>query len=36
MNFDYDLDEFSITTAREKAVDFSAPYYDVDRGRSSR
>jgi polar amino acid transport system substrate-binding protein len=28
-NFDYDLDEFSITAAREKAVDFSAPYYDV-------
>jgi polar amino acid transport system substrate-binding protein len=28
-DFDYDLDEFSITTAREKAVDFSAPYYDV-------
>jgi polar amino acid transport system substrate-binding protein len=28
-NFDYDLDEFSITKAREKAVDFSAPYYDV-------
>ncbi|HWB65551.1 MAG TPA: transporter substrate-binding domain-containing protein [Mycobacteriales bacterium] len=28
-SFDYDLDEFSITKAREKAVDFSAPYYDV-------
>jgi polar amino acid transport system substrate-binding protein len=28
-DFDYDLDEFSITAAREKAVDFSAPYYDV-------
>src|SRR5580700_10758765 len=28
-DFDYDLDEFSITKAREKAVDFSAPYYDV-------
>ena len=28
-DFDYDLDEFSITTARKKAVDFSAPYYDV-------
>jgi polar amino acid transport system substrate-binding protein len=28
-DFDYDLDEFSITTAREKAVDFSAPYYEV-------
>jgi polar amino acid transport system substrate-binding protein len=31
-NFDYDLDEFSITPAREKAVDFSAPYYDVSEG----
>jgi polar amino acid transport system substrate-binding protein len=31
-NFDYDLDEFSITPAREKAVDFSAPYYDVNEG----
>jgi polar amino acid transport system substrate-binding protein len=29
-NFDFDLDEFSITAAREKAVDFSAPYYDVN------
>jgi polar amino acid transport system substrate-binding protein len=28
-DFDFDLDEFSITAAREKAVDFSAPYYDV-------
>jgi polar amino acid transport system substrate-binding protein len=28
-NFDFDLDEFSITAARQKAVDFSAPYYDV-------
>jgi polar amino acid transport system substrate-binding protein len=28
-SFDYDLDEFSITKAREKAVDFSAPYYNV-------
>jgi polar amino acid transport system substrate-binding protein len=28
-DFDYDLDEFSITKAREKAVDFSAPYYAV-------
>lgn len=28
-NFDFDLDEFSITTKREQAVDFSAPYYDV-------
>jgi polar amino acid transport system substrate-binding protein len=29
-NFDFDLDEFSITAAREKAVDFSAPYYTVN------
>jgi polar amino acid transport system substrate-binding protein len=28
-SFDFDLDEFSITKARQKAVDFSAPYYDV-------
>ena len=28
-SFDFDLDEFSITKQREKAVDFSAPYYDV-------
>jgi polar amino acid transport system substrate-binding protein len=28
-NFDYDLDEFSITPEREKVVDFSAPYYNV-------
>jgi polar amino acid transport system substrate-binding protein len=28
-SFDFDLDEFSITQARQKAVDFSAPYYDV-------
>jgi polar amino acid transport system substrate-binding protein len=28
-DFDYDLDEFSITKAREKAVDFSTPYYEV-------
>lgn len=27
--FDADLDEFSITADRKKAVDFSAPYYDV-------
>jgi polar amino acid transport system substrate-binding protein len=27
--FDFDLDEYSITKAREKVVDFSAPYYDV-------
>jgi polar amino acid transport system substrate-binding protein len=29
-SFDFDLDEFSITAAREKAVDFSAPYYTVN------
>lgn len=28
-HFDFDLDEFSITAAREKVVDFSAPYYNV-------
>ncbi|HTR71161.1 MAG TPA: transporter substrate-binding domain-containing protein [Mycobacteriales bacterium] len=28
-NFDFELDEFSITPAREKVVDFSAPYYTV-------
>src|SRR5262245_50309861 len=27
--FDFDINEFSITTDRQKAVDFSAPYYDV-------
>ncbi|HEX3780846.1 MAG TPA: transporter substrate-binding domain-containing protein [Pseudonocardiaceae bacterium] len=27
--YDADLDEFSITADRRKAVDFSAPYYDV-------
>jgi polar amino acid transport system substrate-binding protein len=27
--FDFDLDEFTITKAREKVVDFSSPYYDV-------
>lgn len=27
--YDADLNEFSITTERRKAVDFSAPYYDV-------
>jgi polar amino acid transport system substrate-binding protein len=31
-SFDYDLDEFSITPARKKAVDFSAPYYNVSEG----
>jgi polar amino acid transport system substrate-binding protein len=28
-HFDFDLDEYSITAAREKVVDFSAPYYNV-------
>jgi polar amino acid transport system substrate-binding protein len=28
-NFDFDLDEFSITPKRATVVDFSAPYYDV-------
>lgn len=28
-DFDYDLDEFTISKAREKVVDFSTPYYDV-------
>lgn len=28
-HFDLDLDEFSISAAREKAVDFSSPYYNV-------
>src|SRR5205823_9312251 len=27
--YDADLNEFSITDERRKAVDFSAPYYDV-------
>jgi polar amino acid transport system substrate-binding protein len=27
--FDFDINEFSITGDRKKAVDFSAPYYDV-------
>jgi polar amino acid transport system substrate-binding protein len=27
--FDFDLDEFTITKARQKVVDFSAPYYSV-------
>jgi polar amino acid transport system substrate-binding protein len=27
--FDFDLDEYSITAARKKVVDFSAPYYNV-------
>jgi polar amino acid transport system substrate-binding protein len=28
-SFDYDLDEFTITAARSKEVDFSTPYYTV-------
>jgi len=28
-NFDFDLDEFSITAKRQQVVDFSSPYYDV-------
>jgi polar amino acid transport system substrate-binding protein len=28
-NFDFDLDEFTINAGREKAVDFSTPYYNV-------
>ena len=27
--YDFDINEFSITDERKKAVDFSAPYYDV-------
>jgi polar amino acid transport system substrate-binding protein len=29
-NFDFDLNEISITPTREKAVDFSAPYYTAN------
>jgi polar amino acid transport system substrate-binding protein len=29
-NFDFDLNEVSITPTREKAVDFSAPYYSAN------
>lgn len=29
-NFDFDVNEISITPAREKAVDFSAPYYTAN------
>jgi polar amino acid transport system substrate-binding protein len=29
-SFDFDLNEISITSAREKAVDFSAPYYSAN------
>ncbi|MCI0685956.1 MAG: ABC transporter substrate-binding protein [Sporichthyaceae bacterium] len=28
-NFDFDINEFSITDERTQAVDFSSPYYDV-------
>ncbi len=28
-NFDFDINQFSITAKRAKAVDFSSPYYDV-------
>jgi polar amino acid transport system substrate-binding protein len=28
-SFDFDLDEFTVTPARQKEVDFSAPYYTV-------
>ncbi|MBM7791163.1 ABC transporter substrate-binding protein [Tenggerimyces flavus] len=28
-DFDFDINEFSITEDRKKAVDFSSPYYDV-------
>ena len=28
-NFDFDINEFSITDERKQAVDFSSPYYDV-------
>jgi polar amino acid transport system substrate-binding protein len=28
-NFDFDINQFSITEKRKKAVDFSSPYYDV-------
>jgi polar amino acid transport system substrate-binding protein len=28
-DWDFDINEFSITDARKKAVDFSSPYYDV-------
>jgi polar amino acid transport system substrate-binding protein len=29
-NFDFDVNEISITPVREKAVDFSAPYYEAN------
>ena len=28
-NFDFDINQFSITDERKQAVDFSSPYYDV-------
>jgi polar amino acid transport system substrate-binding protein len=28
-SYDFDINEFSITTERKQAVDFSSPYYDV-------
>ena len=31
-NFDFDINEISITPTRAKAVDFSTGYYDVDQG----
>ena len=31
-NFDFDVNEISITPTRAKAVDFSTGYYDVDQG----
>jgi polar amino acid transport system substrate-binding protein len=31
-NFDFDINEISITASRAKAVDFSAGYYDVTQG----
>jgi polar amino acid transport system substrate-binding protein len=31
-NFDFDINEFSITDERRQAVDFSSPYYDVTQG----
>jgi polar amino acid transport system substrate-binding protein len=31
-NFDFDINEFSITDERRQAVDFSSPYYNVTQG----
>ena len=28
-DFDFDINQFSITEERKQAVDFSSPYYDV-------